>query len=387
MTSSKPKAKNDAGGLAGIHAGDSAISTVGVGLGLNYRGYNIEDLAAQCSFEEVAYLLLVGHLPTKTELQAFQTQIAENRWIPEDLKRVLELIPKTAHPMDVMRTISSYLGIIEPETKQNDQLKISIRLIAVFGPSILYWYHFAHSGIKIKGETCPKDSIAQNFMKLLLLKDDIDPTVIKAFDVSLILYAEHEFNASTFACRVTVSTLADFYSGITTAIGTLRGPLHGGANEAAMEFLAPIKDIKNAEDIVNETFRNKKLIMGFGHRVYKKGDPRSPIIKEYSRELSKKPFGNPRLFEVSEYIEKKVMDEKKMYPNLDYYSASTYHQCNIPVELFTPIFVISRTTGWAAHIMEQRANNKLIRPLSNYTGPEPLQFLKIDQRNAPKPKL
>ena len=384
---SPTKKPSQQGGLAGITAGDSAVSTVGIGLGLNYRGYNIEDLAAHCTFEEVAFLLLKERLPTKSELQEFQNQIAQNRWIPEQLRTVLELIPKDAHPMDVMRTITSYLGIIEPETKDNCQMKISIRLISIFGPSILYWYHFVHSGIRIKGETDPKDSIAENFMKLLLLKDNIDPLVIKAFDVSLILYAEHEFNASTFACRVTVSTLADFYSGITTAIGTLRGPLHGGANEAAMDFLAPIKDVNDAETVVSEYFRNKKLIMGFGHRVYKKGDPRSPIIKEYSRKLSQKPFGKPMLFKVSEYIEKKVMDEKKMYPNLDYYSASTYHQCNIPTELFTPIFVISRTTGWAAHIFEQRANNKLIRPLSNYTGPEPLKFANIESRVAPKPKL
>ena len=390
MASSDTKAKTekkDKGGLAGISAGDSAISTVGIGLGLNYRGYNIEDLAEHCQFEEVAHLLLIGHLPNESELKELKLQISKNRWIPERLTKVLELIPKTAHPMDVMRTISSYLGIIEPETKDNDQLKIAIRLVSVFGPSLLYWYHFAYSGIRIKGDTKPTDSVAENFMKLMLLRDDIDPLIIRAFDVSLILYAEHEFNASTFAARVTASTLSDFYSAITTGIGTLRGNLHGGANEAAMYFLAPLKDTDHAEKVVNDFFKKKQLIMGFGHRVYKKGDPRNPIIKEYSRKLSQKSFGNPKLFKVSEYVENKVMNEKKMFPNLDFYSASVYDQCGIPTDLFTPIFVISRTTGWAAHVMEQRKDNKLIRPVSNYTGPEIQKFTKIQQRKTPKPKL
>jgi len=371
-------------GLAGIIAGDSAICTVGLGNGLNYRGYSIEDLSENCTFEEVAFLLLKGHLPTQQELDGFKDQISKNRKVPENLKKVLELTPKDAHPMDVMRTITSYLGMIEPEDKNNNQMAISIRLISVFGPAILYWWHFAHSGLRIETETNPKDSIAENFLKLLMLTDKVDSRLVRTLDVSLILYAEHDFAASTFAARVTASTLADFYSCITTAIGTLRGPLHGGANEAAMDFLAPLKDPKHADQVLDQYFKEKKLVMGFGHRVYKNGDPRNPIIKKYSKMLTEGPYGNPRLFQVSEHVEKRVYTEKKMFPNLDFYTASAYAQCNIPTPLFTPIFVISRTTGWAAHIMEQRANNKLIRPSSNYTGPDPQKFIPIQNR---KPKL
>mmetsp|Transcript_35602 Transcript_35602/g.32078 ORF Transcript_35602/g.32078 Transcript_35602/m.32078 type:complete len:228 (-) Transcript_35602:211-894(-) len=227
--------------------------------------------------------------------------------------------------MDVMRTISSFFGLIEPETKENDQMKIAIRLIAAFGPAILYWYHFANSGIRINAQTSENDTVAENFMKLMNLTDKADPTLVKAFDVSLILYAEHDFAASTFAARVTASTRADFYSCITTGIGTLRGPLHGGANEAAMEFLTPLKDVKHADQVVDECFANKKLIMGFGHRVYKNGDPRNPIIKSYSKALTKGPYGKPKLFEISEHVENRMAKEKKMFPNLDFYAASAYH--------------------------------------------------------------
>lgn len=380
--SKKPTTSNS--GLAGIVAGDSAICTVGLGSGLNYRGYSIQDLCENCSFEEVAYLLLKGALPTEKELEEFRVKISKNRKVPENLRKVLELTPKDAHPMDVMRTITSYLGMIEQEDKNNCQMAISIRLISVFGPALLYWWHFANSGLRIETETDPKDSIAENFLKLLMLKDKIDQRLVKTLDVSLILYAEHDFAASTFAARTTASTLADFYSCVTTAIGTLRGPLHGGANEAAMEFLAPLKDTKQADKVLDEFFKQKKLVMGFGHRVYKNGDPRSPIIQKYSKMLTEGPFGNKTLYTVSEHVEKRVTGEKKMFPNLDFYTASAYAQCNIPTPLFTPIFVISRTTGWAAHIMEQRANNKLIRPSSNYTGPENQKFVKIENR---KPKL
>lgn len=384
----KPKKDTPGEGLYGVVAGDSAISTVGIGRGLNYRGYSIQDLAEFATFEEVAHLLIKGTLPTESELTALRAELSEQRYLPEELKAVLESIPKTAHPMDVMRTISSYLGLIEPETKTNDHYKVSFRLIAMFGPAIVYWYHFAHSGLRIETRTKPEDSVALNFLKILLLKDDIDPLIVKTVDVSLILYAEHDFNASTFAARVIVSTRSDFYSAITGAIGALRGPLHGGANEAAMHFLGALKDVNHAEQVLQEHFKKKQLIMGFGHRIYKKEDPRSLIIQQYSRQLSEKPWGKPNLYRVSEYVERRMLEEKKMYPNLDFYSASAYHQCGIPTELFTPIFVISRTTGWGAHIIEQRGSTKLIRPSSNYIGPNNLPFINIKDRVNPiKPKL
>jgi len=358
-----------------------------LGYGLNYRGYNIKDLANNCIFEEVAHLLLIGVLPTKDQLCAFHKQISSQRDLPKELKDVLERIPLKAHPMDVMRTISSFLGVIEPECKvNNNQLKIAIRLIALFGPALIYWWHFANSGLRISTTTRPEDSVATNFMKLLLLQEKVDPLEVKAVDVSLILYAEHDFNASTFSARVTVSTNSDFYSGITAAIGTLRGNLHGGANEAAMDLLEPIKSVSESDNVLNDFFAKKKLVMGFGHRVYKKEDPRSPIIKEYSKKLCERPKGNKTLFAVSEHVENRMLKEKKMFPNLDFYSASAYNQCGIPTTFFTPIFVIARTAGWSAHIFEQRANNKLIRPMSNYTGPAPKDFIQIDKR-SPTPKL
>lgn len=388
-TEQKKEKKPATGGLAGITAGDSAISTVGIGLGLNYRGYAIQDLAEHATFEEVAFLLLIGNLPTSAELSDFSAKIASNRTIPPLLIYLLETIPASTHPMDMLRTAVSYLGVLEPESKSRDQMKISIRLLGLLGPIIAYWQHFSESGIRINTATKPTDSIAQNFAKILLLKDEVDPLIVKAIDVSLTLYAEHDFNASTFAARVTVSTLADFYSGIVTAIGTLRGPLHGGANEAAMEFLAPLKSVEHAEETVNKVFAEKKLLMGFGHRVYKKEDPRSPIIKEYSRKLSQTKYGKPMLFKISEHVESKMLNEKKMYPNLDFYSASCYHQCGIPTHLFTPVFVMSRVSGWAAHQIEQRNNNKLIRPLSNYTGPNQLKWVPLKDRvpHAQRPKL
>ncbi|EAS03271.1 2-methylcitrate synthase/citrate synthase II (macronuclear) [Tetrahymena thermophila SB210] len=376
------KTKKSGGGLAGIVAGDSAISTVGIGMGLNYRGYDIVDLAKNSTFEDVAYLILFGKLPTSKQLEEFLDQIVKARYLPAQLKEILERIPVDVHPMDMMRTVSSFLGLIEPETKENDQYKVAIRLLGIFGPAMAYWYHFAHSGVRINEQTGPKDTIACNLVKLLHLSQTADPLIVRAVDVSLILYAEHDFNASTFAARVTVSTLADFYSGITTAIGTLRGPLHGGANEAVMQYLENIRSIEEANSFLTESFKSKKLIMGFGHRVYKNGDPRSDIIKEYSKLLAEKQpkFGKKILYQISEHIETRVVNEKKKFPNLDFYSASTYHQCGIPTELFTPIFVMSRVTGWAAHIFEQRANNKLIRPTSNYTGPQKLSFVPLNQR-------
>lgn len=381
----KPSAS---GGLDGIVAGESKISTVGLGFGLNYRGYNIEDLAKYACFEEVAYLLLIGELPTPEELAAFRLRVNANRTIPPALKQVIELMPKTSHPMEVTRTITSFLGVIEPEGPGNDQLKIAIRLIAVLGPAICYWYHFSNFGRRIVENTLPTDSIAANFMKLLLQKDQIEPITERTMDVSLILYAEHDFNASTFAARVTVSTKSDFYSGIVSGIGALRGNLHGGANEAAQEFLEKIGSVEEADKILNESYAKKKLIMGFGHRVYKKQDPRSAIIKEYSKKLTEHgPAPNKLLFQVSEHIENRMIKEKNKHTNLDFYSASAYHQLGIPTYLFTPIFVISRTTGWSAHIFEQRAYTKIIRPVSEYVGPQPRDYVPLNKRKKAEARL
>lgn len=267
-------------GLAGITAGDSKISTVGKGTGLNYRGYNIEDLADKSTFEEVFFLLLFERLPTQIELDQFVKDIAGLRHIPDSLKKVLELVPKSTHPMDVMRTISSFLGNIEPENLPKlGPVQISMRLVALFGPCLLYWHHFHASGKRLEGFTGPTDTVAMNFMKLMGGKKEVDPILVRAFDVSLILYAEHEFNASTFAARVTASTNSDFYSAITSAIGTLRGNLHGGANEEVMKFFSQFKDKEEAEKKLRDMFSKKELVMGMGHRVYKNGDPRNPIIK------------------------------------------------------------------------------------------------------------
>lgn len=261
-------------------------------------------------------------------------------------------------------------------------MEITLRLVALFGPALIYWYHFSTSGVRIEGDTLPEDTIAENFMKLYLRKDKVEADVVRTLDVSLILYAEHDFNASTFTARVTVSTLSDFYSGITSAIGTLRGPLHGGANEAAMKLLDTFTSVEDANKKLEAMWAKKELVMGFGHRVYKKDDPRSNIIKKWSLLLAAKPNGAKRLVDVSQHVEKRMVNEKKIYPNLDFYSASAYHQCGIHTEFFTPIFVIARTAGWAAHIMEQRANNKIIRPLSKYTGPENTKFVKMPDRRA-----
>lgn len=362
-------------------AGKSAIATVGVGsAGLMYYGYNINELAKHSTFEEVAYLLLRGDLPSPDQYKEFCTKLWTNRTIPKNLKTVLEILPKTANPMDVMRTICSVMGILEPESedRKNQEEKV-IRLLSMFGPALLYWYHFANSGKRIQEQTSADDSIAANFMKLLH-QNEVPELQIKVFDISLILYAEHDFNASTFANRITISTLSDIYSGICTGIGTLKGNLHGGANEAAMALLSPLKSTEEAESLITQMISQKKLVMGFGHRVYKNGDPRVSIIKEYSRLLSNESYGDKNLYEVSEHVENKIVGEKKIFPNLDFYSASAYHQCGIPAGLFTPIFVISRTTGWAAHAFEQRADNKLIRPNSEYCGLGYREYVTMTER-------
>jgi 2-methylcitrate synthase len=371
---------SEAKGLAGVYAGTTSICTVGKGLGLSYRGYDIAELAEFCNFEQVSYLLIHGELPNAEQSLQYQEKLFRSRELHPSLKRVLEELPRGTHPMDVLRTGCSVMGALEPERLLDEQFDIATRLIGSFGSMLFYWHHWVESGLRIDTVTQPSDSIAFHLFKLMTLNaKQPDPLVVRALDVSLILYAEHEFNASTFAARVTASTLSDFYSAICAAISTLRGPLHGGANEAAMQMLEKFSDPQEALAGVQLMRASKKLIFGFGHRVYKKEDPRSPIIKRYSRALSQKPFGNPNLFAISEAVERYMVEEVKIYPNLDFYSASTYNQCGLPTSFFTPFFVISRTAGWAAHIIEQRADNKLIRPSARYNGP--------DIRRVPRERL
>eukprot|EP00916_Digyalum_oweni_P006191 GHVL01010689.1.p1 GENE.GHVL01010689.1~~GHVL01010689.1.p1 ORF type:complete len:409 (+),score=81.23 GHVL01010689.1:26-1228(+) len=369
-------------GLAGVVAAKSKISTVGLGTGLNYRGYNINDLCEHCSFEEVAHLLLYEELPNQEKLEKFQKSLSSKRGLPNSLKTVLEVLPKDSHPMDILRSGCSILGSLEPETSPLTQQKaIAERLIASFPSMLLYWYHFSHFGKRIETVTDSSDSISTHFMKLLTNDSKVDPLKVRTVDVSLILYAEHDLNASTFAARITTATLSDMYSAITSAIGTLRGPLHGGANEAAMHMLKNIEKPDDVESFLEEMFREKKLLMGFGHRLYKKGDPRSDVFKGFSKALSEKPGGDPNLFKVSQKMEQLMKDKKGMYPNADFYSASSYYQCGIPISFFTPIFVIARTAGWAAHVVEQRENNRLIRPSSEYIGPDKQEFVPIEKRS------
>jgi 2-methylcitrate synthase len=371
-------AKDSAAGLAGVIAGRTAIATVGKeGKGLTYRGYSINDLAEQATFEEVAYLLVYGRLPAKSELSDYKEKLLNLRALPRPLKVVLEQVPGNAHPMDAMRTGCSALGTLEPEGESRDQIAVANRLIACFSSILLYWHHFHLSGKRIDTET-DDDSSAGHFLHLLHGKKP-DELYRRAVDVSLILYAEHEFNASTFAARTIISTLPDFYSAVTGAIGALRGPLHGGANEAAMELIERFSTPDEAEKGILELIAAKKLIMGFGHRVYRISDPRSDIIKAWSKKLAE-AAGDKRLYPVSERIEQVMRREKKLFPNLDFYSATAYHFCGVPTPIFTPLFVVSRITGWAAHIIEQRGDNRLIRPTADYIGPEPRPFVPISKR-------
>lgn len=368
------------GGLAGVVAGKTAVSTVGKeGVGLTYRGYDIHDLAAGATFEEVAFLLLYGALPTGAELNAFRDRLLPLRELPAALRDVLERVPGDAHPMDVMRTGCSMLGALEPEKGPRRENDAAERLLATFPSMLVYWHAFHRDGRRLATRT-DDPSVAGHFLHLLHGKPPGE-SHRRAMDVSLILYAEHEFNASTFTARVAASTLSDFYSAITAAIGTLKGPLHGGANEAAMELIEKFKTPDEADQGILEALARKDKIMGFGHRVYTISDPRSDIIKQWASELAGEA-GDRWLYPVSERIEKVMREQKKLFPNLDFYSAAVYHFLGIPTPMFTPLFVVSRITGWAAHVFEQRADNRLIRPTADYVGPASRAFVPIAQRKA-----
>ena len=371
-------ANKKVGGLAGVSAGSTALCTVGKeGAGLTYRGYDIYDLADNAGFEEVAYLLMHGKLPTREELAAYIAKIKSMRGLPDAVKTVLEATPASAHPMDVLRTAVSVLGNVEPEGDFSNQMETADRLLAVLPSMLLYWHRFHTDGKRIDVET-DDDSIAGHFLHML---HDKPPSELhrKCLDTTLILYAEHEFNASTFTARVITATLSDMHSAITGAIGALRGPLHGGANEAAMELIQRFDDVESAKAGVLGMLERKEKIMGFGHRVYTVSDPRNSVNKRMSKTLAEER-GDMTLFDVSDVIEKVMWDEKKLFANADFFAASVYHFMGIPTYLFTPIFVCSRITGWTAHVMEQRANNKLIRPAAEYTGPGLLKFVPIDER-------
>lgn len=365
-------------GLRGQIAGKTALSTVGkTGSGLTYRGYDVKDLAAHCEFEEVAHLILKGELPNEAELAAYKKRLKAMRNLPQALKEVLERIPASAHPMDVMRTGCSMLGNLETEQSFAQQHDATDRLLAIFPGLINYWYNFSHKGQRIEVETAA-DSIAEQFLWTL---HGEKPTQLHTdvMNSSLILYAEHEFNASTFTARVCASTLSDMHSCITGAIGSLRGPLHGGANEAAMELIEKMDNPDDAETKLMGMLERKEKIMGFGHAIYAESDPRNAVIKEWSEKLGK-ANGNTSLYDISVRCEAVMWREKKLFCNADFFHASAYNYMGIPTKLFTPIFVCSRLTGWAAHVMEQRADNRIIRPSAEYTGVEPRSVKPLSSR-------
>lgn len=373
------EAKNLSGaGLRGQFAGQTALSTVGrAGAGLTYRGYDVRDLARGAVFEEVAYLLLYGELPTQPQLDKYRSKLMTLRELPQALKEVLERIPADAHPMDVMRTGASFLGTLEPEGSFDHQHDVTARLLATFPAIMCYWHRFTRQGVRIE-TTTEQPGIAGHLLELLhgRTPNDLHRQIM---DVSLILYAEHEFNASTFTARVCASTLSDLYSCITGAIGSLRGPLHGGANEAAMAMIEKFSSADEATHGILGMLERKEKIMGFGHAVYQDSDPRNEIIKQWSKRLAEES-GDSVIFPVSEAIDRFMWEQKKLFPNADFYHASAYRFMGIPTELFTPIFVCSRLTGWAAHVFEQRANNRIIRPSADYIGHAERSYVNIDQR-------
>ncbi|RXK12470.1 methylcitrate synthase [Halarcobacter mediterraneus] len=366
-------------GLAGVTAGQSAICTCGLGNGLNYRGYDIADLALKADFEEVAFLLLKGELPNKHELKMFRRQIIAGRELPISVKNVLKSIPASSHPMDVMKTATSALGCVEPEAEDfSDQMDKIIRLLGAFPSFLVYWHHWHVHGKEI--DLISEETTMAGYILERLKETKPLDVEVKAMNAMLTLYAEHEFNASTFANRITASTLSDIYACMTTGIGTLKGPLHGGANEVAIKFVLQFDDVNHALKEVDELFARKEKIMGFGHRVYREVDPRSPVGFDLANELKELETSDPKLFDIAKAVRDKVKAEKGLPDNIDFFGGLIYHYMEIERLYYTPLFIMSRAAGWAAHAFEQRANNRIIRPSSEYTGPEPRDFVALEDR-------